>query len=98
MIGKKPSPRPNASRPSAQWHTYDEWIAMGRHVMKGQKSLRRDPKGQPVFAFEQTDATEARPLQRGAKPDHFDDCREPHGFTDFGNEDQDPFQDSWLFT
>ncbi len=78
--------------PKGQWRTYDDWISAGRHVMKGQRSLRRDADGKPVFSLEQTDAA---PLQRGVKPDHFEDDdslaarpRDDHFFPDYAG-------DSW---
>lgn len=43
--------------PKGQWRTYDDWISAGRHVMKGQRSLRRDKDGKPVFGLEQTEET-----------------------------------------
>jgi hypothetical protein len=34
--------------------TYDEWKTAGRQVIKGQRSLSRNDKGQSVFSYRQT--------------------------------------------
>jgi hypothetical protein len=44
--------------------TYEEWKLLGYHVMKGEKSTQRNPKGEPVFTRDQVeDAIEY--FQRG---------------------------------
>lgn len=106
--------------PPQDYRTYGDWQATCRYVRSGEKSHRRDERGVPLFAREQTEIIEYRPdlysysdiywreraiedkkpkkrravemrgpLQRGTKPDHFED---------YDVSERDPYQDKWLFT
>lgn len=39
------------------WRLYDGWVAVGRHVRQGEKSVRRNKDGRPIFHIDQTDVT-----------------------------------------
>jgi len=41
--------------PKAAWRTYEEWFEYNRHVIKGEKSTRRNKKNQPIFSLGQTE-------------------------------------------
>lgn len=36
-----------------QWMTFDKWVESGYRVIKGQKSVLRQPDGKPLFSEEQ---------------------------------------------
>lgn len=42
----------------AKMRTYDEWIAKGRQVRRGERSIGRDDFGRAVFSKTQTDPIE----------------------------------------
>ena len=35
--------------------TYDDWILNGRHVIRGEVSMKRNGQGKPVFSYDQTE-------------------------------------------
>jgi len=61
------------------YRTYAEWQKLGRHVVKGQKSVRRDAKGQPVFSMDQTAEQTLFETDEKGRAYYIDDsCPSPH--------------------
>jgi hypothetical protein len=69
------------------YRTFDEWKNYGRHVIKGEKSKKRNKDGVAVFEINQTD-----------KSVYFvsDNKGNEDGFGEYM--DNEIFKDNWLFT
>lgn len=46
--------------PEEKYNTYNGWMAEGRYIIKGQKSHKRNEKGECVFALSQTVAAKLK--------------------------------------
>jgi hypothetical protein len=55
------APAPVTGSAPGDSHTYDEWMELGYHVMRGEKSLERNSKGIPVFSTDQVEEDEDYP-------------------------------------
>lgn len=52
--------------------TYDEWMASGFHVVKGQKASGRDDNGKATFSHFQVEANEYNPPKRNQDYGQYD--------------------------
>ena len=54
-------------------HTYDEWKALGFHVLKGQKSTERNAEQVPLFSLEQVEKNiKKHRVVRSYRPDYYE--------------------------
>lgn len=58
-LGRRPvrPKKKDFSQEPNEWLTYAQWFLEGRHVRRGEKSVRRDKSGVPLFARSQTEMT-----------------------------------------
>lgn len=50
--------------------TYDEWKALGFHVLKGQKSTQRNSERVPLFSLTQVEKNKPRAMRYQDRPDY----------------------------
>lgn len=71
-----------------RYQTFDEWAAEGYHVVRGERSLIRNPMGVPLFAECQVEANDAG----------FDPMPNIDSLFDCGDSDDPLDNDPYLYT